>query len=117
MYDEHILATLDGKPVREGGVLYGLDGCRYFVFQNTSHHREFQMRLLRETPRPGRPSTCEWFTNTHWEGIQVVFWEPRTPEQIAEFSAWEEAEEYDARFNKRREWLANLTDPDAYMIG
>lgn len=115
MSDKQVLATLEGKPVYEGAVLYGLDGCRHFVFP--SNHREFSMRLIVEAPRLHKPTSFEWLTNTHWEGIQVVFWEPRTPEQIAEFHLLEQAEEYDAQFNERRKWLASLTDPDAYMMG
>lgn len=113
-----ILAHLEGKPVRVGHYLHSLDGIKYLVV-GASSHRDYDLTLMQVIdPDVSRIITgpSQWATNTHWQGLQVLFWEPRSPDQIAEIAAWEKAEEYDVQFNKRRDWLANLTDPDAYMV-
>lgn len=112
----YALATLEGKPVQVGDYLHSLDGIRYVVV-GASSHRDFDLTLVAADPKYRFTGPSQWATNTHWNGVQVLFWEPRSPDQIAEIEAWTKAEEYDVQFNRHRDWLANLTDPDAYMVG
>lgn len=110
-----ILAHLDGKPIKSGDRLFGLDGTEFVVVENYTRHKEYPF-IARTVPKfVGQRTGRDWITDTHYEGDQILFWEKRTKEQIAEFNMIEQAEEMDVEFEAHRRWLASLTDPDAYM--
>lgn len=64
------LAILDGHPIFEGDILYGLDGRPLQARPPNRRDCQLLMKLLEKQPR----DPDQWATNTHWKGQQVLFW-------------------------------------------
>ena len=109
-----VIAVLEGREIREGDTLYGLDGAKFSARRNESPRTRVEAPLRLEYNRRGN-SASEWLTHTHWQGVQVLFWEPRTQQQLDEFRQSELQEKERNRERLRQEYVANMTDPDAYM--
>ena len=65
------LAILEGRPIFEGDILYGLDGKRLRAGRPNRRDCQFSMVVLDK--HPGDPDL--WATDTHWKGQQVLFWD------------------------------------------
>ncbi len=109
-----VIAILDGREIREGDTLYGLDGTKFSARRNESPKTQVEMPLRLEYNRRGL-SSSEWLTHTYWQGVQVLFWEPRTEQQLEDFHRGEREDQERERERRHQEYVANMTDPDAYM--
>ncbi|RKP44760.1 hypothetical protein D7S86_27465 [Pararobbsia silviterrae] len=94
-----VLAYLDGQPVREGDILFGLTGARLRACVPWRRDQPLRMEVLEKMP--GDPDF--WATGTHWKGQQVLFWrkedvpEPKELNQYLQLKA-----QLDARKPRKR---------------
>lgn len=65
------LAILEGRPIFESDILYGLDGKKFKA--STTGHRDFPICLIDLVSVRGN-TYKSWLTDTHWKGQQILFW-------------------------------------------
>lgn len=70
---QQVVAILDGRELRVGDTVYGLDGAEFRVEKTI--HIDYTMNLeMRNWCELGYPGPRRWLTNTHFHGVQVIFW-------------------------------------------
>jgi len=91
-----VITTLENKPVVVGSTVYNCRGVPFTV--SKSPHRDFLLRLT----EPGKDSRSAWLTNTHYNGVQVVYWDQEMTEARKHVIDLDNAALHEAEVNDAR---------------
>ncbi len=66
-----ILALLEGRPIREGDILYDCTGVK--LQAKSPIHKDYSLTMC--IAEGELKDIKQWLTNTHFNGYQVLYWE------------------------------------------